>query len=87
MKRLQVYMPEELLENLRVYAQSQGVPLAQALRQAGEEFASKPKVKKTIKLSLQRKKRAKKDPLLEMAGMLKSGPTDASMTVDDIYDD
>lgn len=87
MKRLQVYIPENLLENLRLYAQSQGIPLAQVLRQAGEEFTAKITVKKTIAKAIKRKKQAKKDPLLAMAEMLKSGPTDASSTVDDIYEE
>jgi len=72
---------------LRLYAESQGLPLAEALRRAGNEFIKKPQVKKTINRTISRNKRSEKNPLLEMAGMLKGGPTDASMTVDDIYDD
>ncbi len=87
MKRLQVYLPEELLNNLRLYAESRGIPLAEALREAGKEFSSKPTIKRTIKAIKARKKHLEKDPLLEMNGMLGEGPTDASMTVDDIYDD
>lgn len=87
MKRLQVYIPENLLENLRIYAQSQGIPLAEALRQAGEEFTTKITVKKAIRQAIRRKKLAKKDPLLAMRGMLRSGPTNASSTVDDIYEE
>ncbi len=87
MKRLQVYLPEDLLENLRLYAQSQGIPLAEALREAGKEFSAKPQIQKKIKKAAVKKKMAKKNPFLAMAGMLGKGPTDASMTVDDIYDD
>lgn len=87
MKRLQVYLPEELLYDLRLYAKSRGIPLAEALRQAGKEFSNKPIIKRTIKKIKARKKIVEKDPILAMAGMLGPGPTDASMTVDDIYDD
>ncbi|OGG14808.1 hypothetical protein A2773_06940 [Candidatus Gottesmanbacteria bacterium RIFCSPHIGHO2_01_FULL_39_10] len=87
MKRLQVYLPEDLMENLRLYAQSQGIPLAEAIREAGKEFSNKPSVKKEIKKSKKRQQTREKDPILAMAGMLGAGPTDASMTVDDIYDD
>ena len=87
MKRLQVYLPEDLLENLRLYAQSQGIPLAEAIREAGKEFSHKPTVKKEIKIMKRKRKTYEKDPILAMAGMLGAGPTDASMTVDDIYDD
>ncbi len=85
MKRLQVYLPEDLLENLRLYAQNLGIPLAEALRQAGKEFSSKPIVKAKIKAM--KRKSSEKDPLLAMNGMLGIGPTNASSTVDDIYDD
>ena len=87
MRRLQVYLPEELLENLRLYAQSRGIPLAEALRQAGKEFSDKPVIKKALEKIKAGKKAAEKDPLLAMNGMLGIGPTDASSTVDDIYDD
>jgi len=87
MKRLQVYLPKDLMENLRLYAQSQGIPLAEALREAGREFSAKPKIKKEIKALIKKQKKSSKNPFIEMAGMLGSGPTDASMTVDDIYDD
>lgn len=87
MKRLQVYLPESLLESLRLYAQSRGIPLAEALRQAGKEFSSKPLIRKQIKEAQFRKKKSVKNPFITMAGMLGRGPTNASMTVDDIYDD
>lgn len=87
MKRLQVYLPEGLLENLRLYAQSRGIPLAEALRQAGKEFSNKSVVRKQIKEAQFRKKKSVKNPFIAMAGMLGRGPTNASMTVDDIYDD
>ncbi|OGG27006.1 hypothetical protein A2960_02570 [Candidatus Gottesmanbacteria bacterium RIFCSPLOWO2_01_FULL_39_12b] len=87
MKRLQVYLPESLLESLRLYAQSRGIPLAEAIRQAGKEFSSKPVIKKQIKEAQLRKKKSVKNPFIAMAGMLGRGPTNASMTVDDIYDD
>ena len=87
MKRLQVYLPEDLLENLRLYAQNRGIPLAEALRQAGKEFSSKPIVKAKIKAMKRKRKSSEKDPLLAMNGMLGIGPTNASSTVDDIYDD
>lgn len=87
MKRLQVYIPEDLLENLRLYAQSRGIPLAEAIRQAGKEFSSKPVIRKQIKEAQIRKKKSVKNPFIAMAGMLGRGPTNASMTVDDIYDD
>lgn len=87
MKRLQVYMPEVLLENLRLYAQSRGIALAQALRQAGEEFTNKITVKRIIKKVIKKGRQRRNDPLLAMAGMFKTGPTDASVTVDDIYND
>lgn len=74
------------MENLRLYAQSQGIPLAEALREAGKEFSNKPIVKKEIKAIKKRQKKSQKNPFIAMAGMLGSGPTDASMTVDDIYD-
>lgn len=87
MKRLQVYLPEELLNDLRLYAKSRNIPLAAALREAGKEFSNKPVIKKEIKKIKLRKKIVEKDPLLDMNGILGKGPTDASMTVDDIYDD
>lgn len=87
MKRLQVYLPESLLESLRLYAQSRGIPLAEALRQAGKEFSNKLAIKREIKAIKRRQKNSEIDPLLAMNGMLGIGPTDASSTVDDIYDD
>lgn len=87
MKRLQVYLPEELLNDLRLYAQSRGIPLAEALREAGREFSNKPVVKKEIKQLKIKKKKTSQNPFLDMIGILGKGPTDASMTVDDIYDD
>ncbi len=87
MKRLQVYLPEELLNDLRLYAKSRNIPLAAAIREAGKEFSNKAEIKKEIKTMRKRQKTREKDPLLEMNGMLGRGPTNASMTVDDIYDD
>lgn len=87
MKRLQVYMPEELLNDLRLYAESRNIPLAAALREAGKEFANKPIIKKEIKTIKKKKKTSENDLLMSMNGMLGKGPTDASSTVDDIYDD
>jgi len=87
MKRLQIYYPENLLEDLRIYAKTHGMPLAQALRLASEEFAAKPQVARMIKEVKMRKIRSLKNPLLTMAGMLEAGPTQTSVTVDDIYED
>lgn len=87
MKRLQIYLPEGLLENLRLYAQSRGIPLAEALRQAGKEFSNKPLIRKQIREAQFRKKKKVKNPYIAMAGMLGKGPANASMTVDDVYDD
>lgn len=87
MKRLQVYLPEDLLENLRLYAQSCGIPLAEAIRKAGKEFSNKPAIKKEIQMTKKRQKKEKQNPFIAMAGMLGSGPTNGSTTVDDIYDD
>ncbi len=86
MKRLQVYLPEELLNDLRLYAESRNIPLAAALREAGKEFSAKPEIKRKIQQVKKRHKKAANNPFLEMAGMLGKGPTNASMTVDDIYD-
>lgn len=87
MKRLQVYLPEDLLNDLRLYAQSRGIPLAEALREAGREFSSKPEISKKIREVKTNKKKQQKNPFLSMIGMLGKGPTDASTTVDDVYDD
>ncbi len=87
MKRLQVYLPEELLNDLRLYAQSRNIPLAEALRQAGKEFSSKFEVRKKIRKAKTDEKKLQKNPFLSMIGMLGKGPTNASTTVDDIYDD
>lgn len=87
MKRLQVYLPEELLNDLRLYAQSRGIPLAEALREAGKEYSSKLEIRKKIREAKTNKKKLQKNPFLSMIGMLGKGPTDASTTVDDIYDD
>lgn len=87
MKRLQIYYPDELLEDLRLYAKSRGIPLAQALRKASREFAQKPPVRKTIEDIKKRKSKASQNPLLAMAGILAGGPTNASTTVDEIYND
>ena len=87
MKRLQVYLPEELLNNLRLYAQSRGIPLAETLREAGMAFSHQPRIKKKIQELKKKAKRSEQNPFIAMAGMLGPGPTDASMTVDDIYDD
>ena len=87
MKRLQIYYPDDLLEDLRLYAKSRGIPLAQALRTASKEFAQKPPIKKTIEEIKKRKFKTRKNPLFAMAGILKGGPTNASTTVDDIYND
>lgn len=78
-------MPVGLLNNLRTYAQSQGIPLAQALRLASEEFTNKATVRKTIE-TVKSKKYTATNSLLAMAGMLKAGPTNLSSTVDEIYD-
>ena len=80
-------MPEELLNDLRLYAESRNIPLAAALREAGKEFSARPEIKRKIQQIKKRHKKAAKNPFLDMAGMLGRGPTNASSTVDDIYDD
>lgn len=87
MKRLQIYYPDELLEDLRLYAKSKGIPLAQAIRSASKDFAQKPPVRKTIEEIKKRKAKTRGNPLLAMAGILKGGSNNASTTVDDIYND
>lgn len=87
MKRLQVYLPENLLEQLRLYAQGHNMPLAEAIRRAGHEFIHKTKVKRKIRQVLDKKRQRSKNPLMAMNGLLKSGPANASTTIDDIYND
>lgn len=87
MKRLQIYYPENLLEDLRIYAEAHGMPLAETLRLASREFAGKPQVSKIIREVKIRKAKSVKNPLFAMAGMLKAGPAHASASVDDIYED
>lgn len=85
MRRLQVYLPEDLLLMLRIYAKNRGIPMAEALRRAGSEFAAKPNIKKEIRKLLEEKRKTAKDPLIAMAGMLEGGPKNASTSVDEIY--
>lgn len=87
MKRLQIYYPEELLHTLRIYAKSRGIPLAEAIREGSREFVEKRKVKTMVARTRRKTVKREKNPFLAMAGILPNGPTDASMTVDDIYDD
>ena len=89
MKRLQIYYPEDLLSDLRLYAKNHGIPLAQTLRQASLEFAHKPNVKRLItNLKKQSQKNlGKNHPVMNLSGILKGGPTDASRTINEIYNE
>ena len=89
MKRLQIYYPEDLLSDLRLYAKNNGIPLAEALRRASLEFAHKPNVKKLItNLKKQSQKKMEKNhPVMNLYGILKGGLTDASRTIDEIYNE
>lgn len=85
MKRLQIYLPEELLYDLRLYAKSRNIPLAEAIREAGREFSAKPRVRMNIQ-KVKNSDKTTKNPFLAIIGMLGKGPSNASTTVDDIYD-
>jgi len=85
MKRTQVYYESEVLEDLRLYAQDQGLPLAEVLRWGAYEIWKKPKVKKAI----EKAKMKPKNPVLALIGCLgKIGreTQNFSETVDEIYD-
>ncbi len=77
MHRMQVYIPDDLLSELRLMARDEGVSVAEILRKSGRAYtASLPKS-------------TKKDPyrgLFEMRGIVK-GETNMSTTVDEIYDE
>lgn len=89
MRRLQIYYPEELLRTLRLYAKTRGIPLAEAIREGSREFVAKREIQKIVADIPGRKTsgRKREHPILAMAGIIKGGPTNASTTVDDIYDD
>ena len=77
MHRLQVYIPDELLNKLRLLAKEEGVSVAEVLRRSGWIYREK-KVKKTSN-----------DPygkLFEMRGTVMVGPN-MSTTGDAIYDE
>lgn len=77
MHRLQVYIPEDLLNELRVLAQEEGVSVAEILRRSGRVYSkSKPKKSKENKYG----------PLFKMRGVIKGEPS-MSQTVDEIYED
>ena len=87
MKRLQIYYPEDLLEDLKLYAKNHNMPLAEAIRMASREFAQKPQVKRTIQKIKINLTKSRKNPLLSLTGLLKRGPTNASKTIDQIYNE
>ena len=87
MKRLQIYYPEDLLEDLKLYAKNHNMPLAEAIRLASREFAQKPQVKLAIKTWKNQVMKSHRNPWLTMAGMLKGGPTNTSSTIDTIYNE
>ena len=82
MQRLQIYYPEDLVSIFRAYAKAEGISFAEVLRKAGREFVQKPHVQKVIR---PKKMNRKKHSILDMVGIIKGGPPDMSMHVDDIY--
>lgn len=73
MIRTQVYLPEDIYEDLRLIAATQKVNFSQLIREGA---------KKVIKAKT---KPVKKDSWKEFAGALKTGPKDLSLRINDIY--
>ncbi len=73
MVRTQIYLPEEVYEDLQLIARTQKVNLSQLIREGA---------RKVIK---DKTKPLKKDDWREFAGALKTGPKDLSQRINDIY--
>lgn len=74
MIRTQVYIPEDLHQELTLLAKQEGVNFSKLIREGAEEVVKRKK-----------SKRNKKGLWKEFAGALKYGPKDLSTRVNDIY--
>jgi len=81
LQRIQTYQDPHILSLLSQYAKEEKISLAEVLRRAAAAYAQKPQVKTIIK-----RKKTEKHPIFKLCGIIKGGPTDASINVDEIYD-
>lgn len=73
MIRTQIYLPEDIYEDLQLVAKSHKVNFSQLIREGA---------KKVIK---EKMRVVRKDDWKEFAGALKTGPKDLSKRINDIY--
>ncbi len=73
MIRTQIYLPEDIYEDLQLISRTHKVNLSQLIREGA---------KRVIK---DRTKSARGDDWKEFAGALKTGPKDLSLKINDIY--
>jgi predicted DNA-binding protein len=85
MKRFQIFYPEEKMKVLKTYAKATGRSVADVLREAGDAFIARRGVQETLNAVKRTKSKGKNASILDMIGMFKNGPTDASINIDDIY--
>lgn len=81
--RTQIYLDPEVKEALQWYAQEQGTTLAQLIREEAKELVETKEIKKK---RIKGKTIYKAHPLAELIGIGK-GSRDASINVDEIYED
>lgn len=73
MIRTQIYLPDDVYEDLQLIAKTQKVNLSQLIREGARQVI-KDKTRPT-----------KKDDWKEFAGALKNGPKNLSLKINDIY--
>ncbi|NCP47412.1 hypothetical protein AUJ42_01580 [Candidatus Collierbacteria bacterium CG1_02_44_10] len=73
MIRTQIYLPDDIYEDLQLISQSSKLNISQLIREGA---------KKEIKA---RTKQINKDDWKQFAGALKTGPKDLSLKINDIY--
>lgn len=75
---MQTYQDPVAIANLRAYAKTAGISVAEAIRRAVDEFQKKPKTAQ--------RQRNRNEDLLKYVGFIKGAPPDMSQNIDEIYD-
>ena len=73
MIRTQIYLPEDIYEDLQLISRTQKVNMSQLIREGAKSVIR------------DKTKQAKNDDWKEFAGAWKGGPKDASLRINDIY--
>lgn len=86
--RMQTYQDPVAIANLRAYAKTMGISVAEAIRRAVDEFQKKPAVRSTLRRVEKpvRQRNNRNEDLLKYVGFIKGTSPDLSQNIDEIYD-